>query len=237
MPSEFRCQVSGCEYVGETREQWRRHCTNTHERRFWCTYVACRGRRFAKYESFKSHMRRHMGDTPYKCQSCGRGFTSASLRSDHVAMMHADPPVPGEPPPPLRCPRPGCSFSANHERYMKKHEATHLKPHRCQVPGCGKAFATPSSLRAHEARHDPSLRLNCPNAARGCPYKGNGKRNVQRHLKKPCPFAPITSPHRDGDDDALAVAAGRVGGSLQSESVPGAGVADGSPILQEVSGI
>lgn len=213
-----------CGFVTDTREKLRRHCANFHERRFRCTYAECNDKRFSKAQDFKSHMNRHLGDSPYECANCDRRFTSACLRSEHNLKVHGSPDA-------LACTQPGCSFTTTGPRYLRKHMRVHLKKYKCTVPGCGKAFALPAYLAAHAARHDPTLRLTCPNAARGCRYTTTAKHNVTRHLRN-CKFAPQSGRVIDNecDRDALPVAVSGARDGPQGEGATAA-AANTAPVL------
>ena len=64
----YRCQT--CFFVIEQFEDFERHCFEMHCR-YVCTYCA---QTFANRRNLQRHIRRHIGDMPYRCDECGERF-------------------------------------------------------------------------------------------------------------------------------------------------------------------
>ena len=75
----FKC--TECKYSTTTRKRLLQHEKTVHaefRKPFICEIC---GARLGYHESYKEHMRRHTGDKPHQCQTCGAAFVSESKNS------------------------------------------------------------------------------------------------------------------------------------------------------------
>ncbi|XP_052131280.1 gastrula zinc finger protein XlCGF7.1-like, partial [Frankliniella occidentalis] len=93
----------------------------------------------------RRHAGTHTDDRPFRCLTCGKGFTRSTILRKHM-MTHT-----GEKP--YKCRTCGKRFA--HYTSLRGHMMTHTgeKPFSCQT--CGKHFSESSNLRKHVAAHEP----------------------------------------------------------------------------------
>ncbi|KAK7790894.1 hypothetical protein R5R35_007940 [Gryllus longicercus] len=89
---------------------------------------------------FRSHMRKHVGLRPHRCQDCGKTFPQASALRVHMKRHRGQRDFP-------------CDYGCNYRAYTKVDKLRHMTLHtgeRChQCQYCGKAFTKDSTLHEH----------------------------------------------------------------------------------------
>lgn len=153
------CTFDNCEYRALTLSNLNAHIKNKHmpgrTRDFQC--ALCPGS-FYSIGQLQMHIRRHLREKPFKCNSCNFNIhTQGSLRrnrkSKHEKLRRK-----------VKCSFPGCNYSAFIDKRLKKHQKTHETDpdHRvsagfpCRFPHCSYRATRRRNLERHIwARHNP----------------------------------------------------------------------------------
>lgn len=85
------------------------------ERPWSCQYCT---RRFLHRDTYKAHLRRHLGDRPHKCHSCSRSFAERWALRRHERVHSGEKPY--------GCPECDRTFSdsSNRQKHLKTHNIT-----------------------------------------------------------------------------------------------------------------
>lgn len=101
-------------------------------------------RQFTCKSLFTEHMRRHLGERPYKCDQCLKAYGTKGTLKAHVEMVHE-----GEKP--FKCDI--CPKSFYRKTDLERHKLLHTgeKPFKCEF--CAMDFVTSSNLIKHVRCH------------------------------------------------------------------------------------
>lgn len=102
-------------------------------------------------ERFELHVKRHVNENTFKCQSpaCGNTYPDKASLKAHMrrhSMSNR----------PFKCSHEGCGSAFLTAYHLHRHTLTHTgeRPFRCPYKGCGMRFALKYRLKEHErARH------------------------------------------------------------------------------------
>ncbi|CAG2122503.1 unnamed protein product, partial [Medioppia subpectinata] len=114
------------------------------------------GQRFPIPSLLSSHIAsKHTKERAYKCEECGKRFTTAHYLRDHQ-VIHSSTKR-------YKCDQIGCHFETRHQFQLKTHRMRHtLKtpPYPCEIAGCNKAYYTAGQLKVHvkSRTHNPDYR-------------------------------------------------------------------------------
>ncbi|KAH8243707.1 hypothetical protein KR032_009487 [Drosophila birchii] len=130
------------------------------------------GKRLSSAFILRSHLVRHSGERPHKCQQCEATFAIGSELKTHMK-THSS----------VRsyvC-RYNCGKSFRFSSARSIHERIHMddskRIHRCEY--CPKSFVTPSACRAHQQQHNLARDHRCDT----CRISFRQKKHYQNHLK------------------------------------------------------
>src|SRR3990167_1755338 len=128
---------------------------HTNERQFEC--IIC-NRRFIRSQTLNDHIKRHLGEKPFKCNWQNCNFASVSSCSLNIHMKTHT----GEKP--FKCEHPECGYAAIVKQNLIYHMgAKHRgeKPYKCEHPGCSYATFYYHHLKNHIKIHNKILCLIC----------------------------------------------------------------------------
>uniref|UniRef100_F6XKA3 Uncharacterized protein n=3 Tax=Monodelphis domestica TaxID=13616 RepID=F6XKA3_MONDO len=114
------------------------------------------GRLFSQNSELASHQIIHLGEKPYECKECGKGFTWKKSFAAHQRIHTGEKPY--------ECKQCGKAFMQRGS--LAAHHRIHNgeKPYECNH--CGKAFTQMSSLAAHQRIHDGEKPYECNHCGR-----------------------------------------------------------------------
>ncbi|XP_062388882.1 zinc finger protein 235 [Sardina pilchardus] len=175
-------------YIGEEGEEsfnyfdrfdLQAHLQQTPKRKNRFNCKLCR-KKYAKYETLKTHMKVHKRETIYQCRVCKSVFPQKNLLRTHKCT--------GAPPPATAkssgkngaarfcCEYCGRAFTTSCN--LRVHYAVHTgeRPHKCDI--CGKSFTQKGNLNIHRRIHTGEKPFSCPM----CPKTFSQKINLRHHL-------------------------------------------------------
>lgn len=128
------------------------------------TQFACQfcDRQFLLQSLFKNHERKHTGDKPFTCLTCGAKFRSTTFLGRHTKIKHT---IIGQIDKPHICPE--CDKCFREKHGLKMHLLTHsnVKALSCDI--CNMKFATKSSLWNHSRKHLDQRPFPCEMCSKG----------------------------------------------------------------------
>ena len=109
-----------------------------------------------KQNTMHYHLKKHAGDLPHECDTCGRKFAQRQSLELHIQVRHADMLEDEEDVQKFDCPVEGCEFSAHtwanrRIHFFRKHCTKQVKAlkdgNSCK--GCNRTFNSPSAFFYH----------------------------------------------------------------------------------------
>ncbi|XP_059146273.1 zinc finger protein 62 homolog [Physella acuta] len=138
---DYVCTVCGKRFH---HNHLKRHMlTHRQEKPHECQHC---GVRYGTVNGLKFHVLQahNIGNWPFKCSFCGKGFISSTELRRHIPSHTKEKP--------FSCETCGVSFATQtgYKGHVRKHSG---EKYICDVKGCGKVYKTPLSLRGHKAEH------------------------------------------------------------------------------------
>lgn len=140
-----------------------------------CVCPECQSR-FPTLGKLKRHFTTHTGVKNYRCETCGKQFSTRDNLTGHTKRVHDGVKKPRK----FRCSYAGCSYAAQSKYALNEHTNRHTgaKPFVCDQ--CSTAFAAMGDLHNHTHIHgEPKFR--CPED--GCDYVAHQKSAVYNHRR------------------------------------------------------
>ncbi|KAL3183803.1 hypothetical protein MRX96_033874 [Rhipicephalus microplus] len=148
-----------CPYSSNYRSSVIRHERTHMGEKPFVCHVCCKG--FTDHGHLKTHLLVHTGEKPYECSVCGQRFTTSSGMARHQRSLHS-----GNDARLHMCAQCGKGFMESSA--LTKHRLIHTgaKPHACSV--CGVRFTRLGSAKKHElVVHGRQYPLHCPHCNKG----------------------------------------------------------------------
>ena len=140
------------------------------------------GKAFTSFNSLEIHLHRvHDGYKDYNCESCGKSFTTAKYLKKHIRRLHEH----------HKCESCGKSFTGDWSlRFHIKVIHEGCKDHECK--SCGKTFPQPNILKAHiYTFHEGHKDYSCEYCGKSFSKKGTLKQHIESvhdHKKYKCDY-------------------------------------------------
>ncbi|XP_008071876.1 zinc finger protein 343-like [Carlito syrichta] len=135
------------------------------------------GRGFKNRSYLNRHYQTHSMEKPYICSDCGRSFKGwSAFKRHHQTHLMEKPYVCSD-----------CGRSFKHRSAHNRHHQTHskVKPYVCS--DCGRGFKKRSALNRHHYTHSVKKPYICSDCGRGFEGWSTLKRHHQTHsMEKPC---------------------------------------------------
>lgn len=137
------------------------------------------GKKYAKYETLKAHLKVHKREPVYRCRVCKSVFPQKNLLRTHkctVAMANVENKVKNT------CEYCGRAFTTNAN--LRVHYAVHTgeRPHKCDI--CGKSFTQKGNLNIHRRIHTGEKPFSCPVCHKCFSQKINLRHHAATHGEK-----------------------------------------------------
>lgn len=137
------------------------------------------GKKYAKYETLKAHLKVHKREPVYRCRVCKSVFPQKNLLRTHkcsVAVANVENKVKNT------CEYCGRAFTTNAN--LRVHYAVHTgeRPHKCDI--CGKTFTQKGNLNIHRRIHTGEKPFSCPVCHKCFSQKINLRHHAATHGEK-----------------------------------------------------
>ena len=149
----FACPFAPCEYRAAEKKTLRYHVTARHTqgrtRDLQCSLCPSK---FYCQATLKAHIRRHLKECRFQCQSCNFSTHESTYLTLHVKRVH-------EGSIRFECTHPGCNFTTRYQQTWNKHRQIHETgypaPHSlpCTFPNCSYVGNRADRLKLHLHKH------------------------------------------------------------------------------------
>ncbi|XP_036032782.1 zinc finger protein 54-like isoform X5 [Onychomys torridus] len=150
-------------------------CSNiTQDQRLYTTKKEHRQREYDDYFSAAYSLLQqpiYIGETPHRCEKCGKCFSTASCLTVHERIHTGIKPY--------KCKV--CEKSFTQWSSLKTHQRLHTgeKPYKCK--DCGKSFPQLSAFHSHQKRHTGERPYKCKDCDKSFAHYSNFRRHQKMH--------------------------------------------------------